>query len=195
MRLREITESKQLDEAFPIIGAIGATVIPGLGGLTIRALGGAVLTAFTALDLYQYALKFKDDPTSMEWYDWSWVVFDAYCMKGPLKSLSQQARKKIFDAIPDSAKKALGEAVKAKVLKDVGKDAAKTADNVAAGADDIYKPQPRRNRVDSVPSAKTAEPVTPAATTAPQKTAPKNPNLIDRPFKKEELMRLAGLAK
>ena len=192
MRLREITETKQINEFVPLIGAIAATVIPGLGGLTIGAIVSAVFIAFTALDIYQYAVKLKNDPGSMEWYDWSWLVFDLYCMKGPLKSLSQQARKKIFDMIPDSAKKGMGEAVKEKVMKEVGKDA-------AGAADDIYKPQPRRNRVDSVPGTKAAEPATQAAPkTAPQATptpTPKNPNLIDRPFKKEELMRLAGLAK
>ena len=188
MRLREITETRQINEFVPLIGAIGAAVIPGLGGMTIGALISAVFVAWTALDIYQYAVKLKNDPTSMDAFDWAWLVFDLYCMKGPLKALSQQARKKIFDMIPDSAKKGMGEAVKEKVLKEVGKDA-------AGAADDIYKPQPRRNRVDSMPSTKAAEPATQAAPKTAPPATPKNPNLIDRPFKKEELIRLAGLAK
>ena len=195
MRLREITETRQLNEFLPIIGAIGATVIPGLGGMTIAAFLGAVFTVWTVWDIYDYAVKIYKDPKSMEVTDWAILVFEIAAMKGPLKMLSKAARDKIFNAIPDSVKEGMGKAVKEKVMKEVEKDTAKTADKAADTADDIYKPQPRRNRVDSVPSAKKAEPTptSPEPTTA--KKPPKDPNLIDRPYQKEDLLRLAGLAK
>lgn len=195
MRLREITETRQVDEAFPIIGAAMAAVIPGLGGMTIGALTTAVFSVWAAIDLYQLAKKFASDPSSLSAMDWAFVVIDAATLKGPLKMYSAQARDKIFNMIPKESKEALGKAVKDRVMKDLEKTGAKSADDLAAGADDIYKPQPRRNRVDSVPSATAAPAPGAKSTPASPATPPKNPNLVDRPYQKEELLRLAGLAK
>ena len=191
MKIREVTERNQeLNEVFPLM----AFVIPGIG----MSVGATISTFFTLMsipEIISFAEKMTgNNPEKITIWEWASVFFAITALKGPLKGLSKDAVKKITDAIPSAVKEKIGSMVQKKVTDEIKKG----ADN----ASDLYKPQPRRNRVDSIPSTKPAapQPATPpsgakAATPTQPAPAPKNPNLIDRPYQKEELLRLAGLAK
>lgn len=191
MRLREITESpRQIDEFLPAVAGVG------IGALTWLIISKAIDAYFvyTAVDeIMGVVAKHGGNVTKItddEWWDISITVIVAGLALTPLPGKAiKWTFDKVSKAIPAELKSKIINLVKSKFVKSVeiapANKAASTSGGSASGSD-IYKPQPRRNRVDSVPSTKSAEP-------AP--ATPKNPNWVDKPFQKEELMRLAGLAK
>ncbi len=179
MRLREITETKQVNELAPL-AAIGLGA--GVGALTWTVVMAAVDAYFiydAGREINQILSKYGYDTSKVSDDDW-WeisivVVATGIALAAP--ALGKWTRAMVSKYMPESIKKKTMELVKSKVIDKFSKEKPPVAKDP--------------NKIER-PFSKDADAVSPANSAG---KPPKNPNLIDRPYQKEQLLRLAGLAK
>ena len=194
MKIREVTESKQLNEVAPL--AFLAPMLPaslawigsaGLGTIALWAIS-AVSTWLTIQDIKNAVATSGpnpgDWPEDLQFELLGQIVGAALFASAPfLKKPFLSAWSKMSNGV----KRTVFAKVKPKLEAELAKAANKPAGASGGGTAGTKNP----NQVER-PFSKDASVVSPANSAG---KPPKNPNLIDRPYQKEELLRLAGLAK
>jgi hypothetical protein len=215
MRIREVTESRQLNEVAPL--AFLAPMLPAsLAWIGSAGLGTVALWAVSAVSTW---LTIKDidnaiatsGPNPGDWPEDLQFELLGQIVGAALFATAPMLKKPFLSAwskMSDGIKRTVFAKVKPKLEAELAKAANKPAGASGGGTAGTKDP----NRVDR-PFSKDAAGTSPAknpnqverpfskdaSTVSPANSAgrpaPKNPNLVDRPYQKEELLRLAGLAK
>lgn len=194
MRLREITETRQLNEVAPL--ALLAPVLP--ASLAWIATATIVDIALWALSAYSAWMTGKEiekaiidngpDPST-----WPTELQDdliGQIIGGAIFSIApvlKPAFQKVWNEVPANLKRMAFDKLKPRLQKELEKTVNKPAGTPGGGTAGTKDP----NRIEK-PFSKEPDAVSPANSAG---KPPKNPNLIDRPYQKEQLLRLAGLAK
>jgi hypothetical protein len=206
MKVRQITERHQINELAPL-------VLPVIGAVTVSGIVTFLFNAISAYWMYddakEYIEKYGADPTKWP-EDVIWLflgtMLGAY-LGGKLLNKAAasgwngiESFKKLWNGVPKSVQDEVIQKVAPAIKEKVSKQAAKNHPGTAK----IDPSVKSTSTPSSTPTAKTApkdpNKVEKPFSTAPDATSPanapaKNPNLIDRPFKKEDILRLAGLVK
>lgn len=210
MRLREITETKQLNEVAPL--AFLAPALP--ASLAWIASAGLGTIALWAVSAYSTWMTLKDIDNAIQTSgpnpgDWpeglqfellgQIIAAALFAVAPALKTPFLSAWSKVSDSVKRVAFLKAKPKLEAELLKAANKPAGASGGGTAGTKNPnrvdrpFSKDQPVKdpNRIEK-PFSKDADAVSKANSAG---APPKNPNLIDRPYQKEELLRLAGLAK
>lgn len=133
MRVYEVVERKEekLDEFLPAIpaaiSAMGGIPLVTVGAttLTVSTLVSALFVYWTAEDLYDFAKKAYNDPANISGLDWFLTIVNAIFLKGSLKHLGGKVKEMLVKKVPKDVQEKIGNAVKDKVIKEVGEKGAK----------------------------------------------------------------------
>lgn len=186
MRLREITETKQVNELAPLAAlGIGA----GAGALTWTVVMAAVDAYFlydAGKEINQILSKYGYDTSKVSEDDW-WeisiiTVATGIALAAPM--LGKWTRTMVAKYMPESLKKKTMDLVKRKVIDKFSKEKPPTA------KDPNKIDKPFSKDPSTAPAGASG-----GGTAGTAKSTPKNPNWVEKPFQKEEILRLAGLAK
>lgn len=117
MKVYEVLEKKQINEALPIIGGIG------LGGiLTAISIG---IAAWSAYDVYNFIKKYNEDPEKITDEEWEELFIDAILMFTP--GFLKLGRAGVAKIVPKAAKTKGGKWLRSKINKRYAEVAAKRA--------------------------------------------------------------------
>lgn len=117
MKVYEVLEKKQLNEALPLIGGIG------LGGiLTAISVG---IAAWSAYDIYNFIKKYNEDPEQITDEQWEELFIDAILVFTP--GFLKLGRVGVAKLVPKVAKTRGGKWLRTKISKRYAEVAAKRA--------------------------------------------------------------------
>jgi hypothetical protein len=205
MRLREITETRQLNEVAPL--AFLAPVLPGavawIATASLVEVGLWAVSAYGAWTTAKEIQKAIDEngpdpsnwPTELQDDLLGQIIGGALLAAAPvLKPLFQ----KMWSKVPADVKRVAFDKLKPRLQKELEKTANKSAGSPGTkNPNNIERPFSKDAGTKTPNSIERPFSKDPAAV-SPANSAglpPKNPNLVDRPYQKEELLRLAGLVK
>lgn len=197
MRLREITETRQLNEVAPL-ALLAPLLPPALGWIATASLVEIALWALSAYSAWVTGKEIEkaindNGPDPSKWPIELQDDLIGQIIGGAIFSaapLLKPAFQKAWGKVPSDIKRMAFGKLKPRLQKELEKTSTKNPNSIERP---FSKDAPAKdaNRVER-PFSKEPNTVSPANSAG---TPPKNPNLIDRPYQKEELLRLAGLAK
>jgi len=210
MKIREVTESQQLNELAPL--AFLAPMLPAsLAWIATASVGTVALWAISAYSAWGTGTEIKnaidtsgpnpgDWPEDLQFELLGQIVATALVASAPmLKKPFLTAWGKMSDVF----KRTVFAKVKPKLEAELAKAANKPAGASGGGTagtkdpnkiDRPFSNQPGTKDPNRIEKPYSTDPAAVSKANSPS-APPKNPNLVDRPYQKEELLRLAGLAK
>jgi hypothetical protein len=210
MKIREVTESQQLNELAPL--ALLAPMLPAsLAWIATASVGTVALWAISAYSAWVTGTEIKNAidtsgpnpsewPEELQWELMGSIIGGALFSAAPLLKSSFMS---VWGKLPSDVKRMAFSKAKPKLEAELAKAANKPAGASGGGTagtkdpnkiDRPFSNQPGTKDPNRVEKPYSTDPAAVSKANSPS-APPKNPNLVDRPYQKEELLRLAGLAK
>jgi hypothetical protein len=186
MKINEVINKQQVSEIAPL-AAIGITA--GAGALTWAVVMAAVDAYFiydAGKEINAILSKYGYDTSKVSEDDW-WeitivVIATGVALAAP--ALGKMTKAAVIKYMPESIKTKAIELVKGKVIDKVAKD------KPAVAKDPNKIDRPFSKDPSTTPAGTSG-----GGTAGTTKPATKNPNWVEKPYQKEEILRLAGLVK